>query len=212
MSHGSKKWIEAYDGKLKRSNDRTQKDYWRDLRWWEPMEGRRWKGRKKADFCPQCKHVSKATVKEEKETRAAHAAHAALRDEYEERFGALAEAWHLYRVGHWRSSKDGVTEYNLVPRPREPEPPHRWEWITAEARRRSIPPQWSYDTRSYLCYKCERKYEMKMRMWDTPSLGWKERYNWCVKQSRRDYRAYVRNKMQRQEYDDIDPRRHEWLD
>jgi len=209
MAHGSKKWIEAYDGKIKRSNDRTMKDYWRDLRWWEPMEGRRWRGRKKADFCPQCKHVSKEIVAREK---AARAAWEALRDEYDERFGALEEGWRMYRVGSWRCSKDGTTEYNLVPRPREPEPPNRWEWITAESRRRGISPSWYYDTRTYLCYKCERKYEMKQRMWRDNRLGWKTNYSSTVRQSRRDYRAYVRNKMQRQEYDDISPRRHEWLD
>jgi hypothetical protein len=65
--------------------------------------------------------------------------------------------------------------------------------------------------RTYLCYPCERKYEVKRTMWRNVP-GWKARYSFTVRQCRKDYRNYVRRMMQQERYDEIEPRRRDWLD
>jgi hypothetical protein len=199
VSHGKKKWIIAYDGKLKRSNDRTKKDYWKNLRDWRPMDGRRSWGRK-GDFCPQCKHISKEIVAQDD---AYHEAWRAIRSEFDTLYAEAERAWQRYRIGCF------------VPRPRVPEPPAFYKWM--EKQRKTIPPKWVYDDRSYLCFKCERKYEMQNRMWYEDLPGKKADRNWSVKWNRKKYRNEVRNLMQRAKYDeeyydDIGPYTHDWLD
>lgn len=217
MSHGKKKWIVAYDGKIKRSNDRTGKDYWKDLRRWEPMEGRRWvRKTRKDNFCPQCKHVGKEPVARD---IARSEAWASLRREYDEKFGEAERAWQKYRSAYWDWRRDGLGEYSSAPRPKVTEPPDRYTWLAEEFRRREFAPRWVYDTRTYLCFKCERKYEKQQEMWawHTAVPGKKARYNWSVKWNRNKYRNKVRNLMQRAKYDEeyydgIPPYTHDWLD
>lgn len=211
--HGKKKWIVAYDGKIKRSNDRTKKDYWKDLKDWHPMEGYRGRFNKGDEHCPQCKHVAKPIVAEHKVCADAWDL---LRDEYNAKYGEAEKAWEKYRRSYWHWVRDGVGYYSAL-RPRVPEPPERYRWLNEQHRLRNFPKRWDYDTRSYLCYKCERKYEMQNRMWYEDLPGKKARCNWSVKNNRKEYRHKVRNIMQRAKYDeeyydDIPPYTHDWLD
>lgn len=49
MAHGKKRWIETYDGRLKKSNDKTWSDKKSDLH--------RWKGWKRPYECPDCREI-----------------------------------------------------------------------------------------------------------------------------------------------------------
>lgn len=64
MAHGSKRWIVTYDGTLKRSNDRTNKDYYRDLKWWDSGSWGYYSRKRKKQHCPQCKYIRKLMHKD----------------------------------------------------------------------------------------------------------------------------------------------------
>jgi hypothetical protein len=49
MAHGKKRWIETYDGRLKKSNDKTWSDKKSDLH--------RWKGWERPYKCPDCREI-----------------------------------------------------------------------------------------------------------------------------------------------------------
>lgn len=215
MAHGKKKWITTYDGKVKRSNDRTKKDYYRDLKWWDEynnkyMIRRHW-NKKTENFCPQCKHVQKHIREIEAENEAIRDS---LREKYENKFGAhVIEEWDTYRrlTRRWWSSQ----EVDNIPKPKSPEPPSFFDW--AYNNEENVVPVFNnFDIRSYLCFKCENKYDAKREMWDNHP-GMKENYGWRVRQNYREYRAEVKNIMRRAKYDedyydDIPPYVHDWLD
>lgn len=185
MAHGSKKFIVRYDGRVKRSNDRTGLDYMGELKWWEPaVTMRRWSGRKLGVFCPQCRGVQK--VVEDFDWVAYDVAMATIRDEFLERYGALA--------GENR--------------------PSYWTFRCAHPKFVVAPP--ILDQRSYLCFRCEAKYDAKCRAerrayrpwtWDRHS-----RYTWVRRQEYRDYRNKVKAAMREERYEAIGPVRHGWLD
>lgn len=229
MSHGKKKWIEAYDGKLKRSNDRTKKDYYRDLKWWDDYRYYRWRKfesyrAKNNQFCPQCKHVQKPILAEE-------AAWKARNDELHAEYNKLYESalnewtqyghrwWQHYRTV-WYTDRAGIRRYkevlNIIP-PKTKEPPHFWDWLKKYHPNDTFSTRWNYDVRSYLCFKCENKYDKKHEMWDSAYPGKKRNYTWTRRQEYRNYRNEVRTVMQRAKYDeeyydDIPKYKRGWLD
>jgi hypothetical protein len=220
MSHGSKKWIRAFDGRIKRSNDRTKKDYYRGLRWWNEYDSDvrwgRYRSRKyEGEFCPQCKHVAKAFREEADANRAAHDA---LRARYDAQFGDVEKAWRTYDYAPKDMlvvGADGRHYYKRVMLPpRFPRPPHFYEWAREQDDNIG---NWYYDRRSYLCYKHEQWSDKKDEMWRSDYPGKKRHYKWMVKQEWQYYRAEVRNLMQQAKYDDdvyedIPKLRHGWLD
>jgi hypothetical protein len=196
MGHGKKKWIIAYDGKLKRSNDRTKKDYYRDLKNWEPMDNGRRYGRQKGEFCPQCKHVQKQIVDErEKYWEQVRQLH----NRYDEQYGAAYRQWSEYKSYCWKWKNAMDTDMNVVSYPTLPEPPSFYDWKRTQPDRELY--LWQYDTRSYLCYKCERKYEIQWshEFWE---VVYPRKHTWTRRQDYRDYRNDVKNMLNRAKYDD----------
>lgn len=213
MAHGDKKWITAYDGKLKRSNDRTKKDYYRNLKWWEPMDtGRRYWGRQKGQFCPQCKHVQKYLIDERDRYWEVQRL---LRARYDELFGDVLKQWNLYDLcgGDRWNAVERRWEFG-VKKPKVPRPDSYYIWYKTQPE--YIGYLWQYDTRSFLCWKCERKYEVK-----NSNEYWRSCYprhhTWTRRQEYRDYRSAVKQTMNRAKYDeelydDIPRHKKGWLD
>lgn len=201
MAHGKKKWITTYDGRIKRSNDRTKKDYYGDLRWWEPMYEGRWYRHKHKNgdarhFCPQCKHVGKEIAREDEEFWARQRA---LHDEYDALYGEAEKAWREYRIGRWEMIHDG-SRVNTARMPNVPEPPRYYEWLAEKKKERET--RWQYDIRSYLCYKCEAKYEKKWEMWTTHMPGQNENYAWIRKDQYRKFRSEGKNLIRKARYEE----------
>jgi hypothetical protein len=222
--HGSKKWIKTYDGRIKRSNDRTWKDWRSDLKVWTPMDAYRrsyYKDSKWADkrnFCPQCKHVQKPIIAEyehaQRLMREAEAAYAAVH-------GDAQSQWQTYRSKRWKAELacmkgDFAVPYPILPKVPEPPTFHKWRheegWYIPHFYQ-------SYNTRSYLCYKCEFKYETQRRMYDAGYPGRRENWRVGKRISRKYYRSEVKHVLRSaryvpefEGYDDILPRRKEWLD
>ncbi len=222
MSHGSKKWITAYDGKIKRSNDRTKKDYYRGLREWDDWQYGRWNrflGKsvfEKDDFCPQCKHVSKPIRAEEKQRSEYYAA---LKAEYETLYGDASRAWEKYHRDRRAFSYDRdhlgkihiKGNYPILPKGEEPPQYHQWLW-----KHENTQVFTQYNARSYMCYKHERMYEVK-----NCDKYWRETYGRSHTEMRRAeyryYRAEIKNLMQRAKYDEefydaIFDKKNGWLD
>jgi hypothetical protein len=200
MAHGKKRWIETYDGRIKRSNDLTWKDWRSDLKYWQPMEtGRRYFSRRSRvntrkgieNFCPQCKHVQKEIVRQRDEN---YAAWDALHAEHSAKYSAAEHEWERYnREKYWWGVYVADPKAKFVTFPREPKvkvPPSIFEWMRQEGIDR--PMQWTYDQRSFLCYKCEFKYETDWNQKYYLTPGCKENYTWLRKRHRTKYRAQVK--------------------
>jgi hypothetical protein len=215
--HGSKRWILTYDGRIKKSNDRTWKDKHSDLKDWSPMYGNRaWRGVTKDNFCPQCKHVSKP-IREQQDAIKAH--WQGLRKQYEAKHGVAEKLWREYDQNYFltrRKLLDGKMEAVFPIPPSIPRPPEYHKW--SRKRAKDSPKQWSYDTRSYLCYKCEYKYETQNIMWDGPYPGRNKTYQWMRKNEYNKFRHKGKHMMQKAKYnEDLYDRiankyKHGWLD
>jgi hypothetical protein len=223
--HGSKRWIVTYDGRIKKSNDRTKKDYYADLKEWEPMEQSRMPYNRQRDkdyrirknFCPQCKHVQKDIVRQRDENRIAWDA---LRAEYNAKYKEYEKLWSEYNRKRWeyfeaiRKGNHAGAYYPLEPT--VPHPPSFSEWQRKEGKH--VPAFWHYDTRCYLCYKCEYKYEKQREMWRSWMPGHNDRYQWARKAQYNRYRHKVKSTLQKAKYDekyfDNIPSKyiHGWLD
>lgn len=186
MSHGSKKWIKDYRGKIKRSNNRTKIDYYAGLKCWDVWYTRSYLYGNKVqtkDFCPQCKHVQKAILNDMERYRAAEkkvrAEWLAL---YGDRYWVEIGGKHVYFYIFFRDHKDYPG------------------------------PLWHYDFRSYLCYKHERMYEQERQMWRKHVNGEKSHYGDVARDNYRSYRAKMKQAMRDERYDDLRPYKHDWLD
>lgn len=188
MAHGSKRWIVCYDGSIKRSSDRTRKDYFRDLKWRENSPWRVRSGTwKRKEFCPQCKYVAKQVI-----------THDAL---YKARQAIVRAEWvKLY----------GDRYYIPVGK--------TWLYFSDYFRRHPLYPGdlWVYDWRNYVCWKCERRMEIQDGMWRQMPGKWAD-VSFIKKDQRRNYRNRVKGIMQRAKYndelyEDIPIRKHDWLD
>lgn len=222
MAHGKKRWIIAYDGKIKKSNDRTKKDYYRDLRWWEPHQSL-WKvwGRRDpaGEFCPQCKHFFKA-VKAHNDYY--EAVSNQIRDEYVasiqdkiEKYEVKLAKWNKYAVS-WRESWG--REWHWETRPKDPREDYAALGDYRRKNEHRMPPKPIRDEETFLCPKHRRKFDKKAEMWYRNHVnGCKDRYGWSVRQNYRDYRSEMKNIMRRAKYDesyydDLAPYKHNWLD
>jgi hypothetical protein len=184
VAHNSKKWMVAYDGRIKRSRNRTKDDWYRDLKWWTPMDYKWSKGA--PTFCPQCKHVQKYEPDQTHIDRAWKEA----RDEYFRLYGPDSGYGFNKVTGEWKGA------------------PVYWKWMKSK----NIPLRWDFAPDTFLCFKCERKSRIKdNRYYDHPH-GEKTRYQYTRKQQYRDYRNDVKHKMRNEQYDDIGPYRKGWLD
>jgi hypothetical protein len=206
VSHGKKKWIVAFDGKVKRSNDRTKKDYYRGLKYWSAY-GQGWR-RAQPEFCPQCKHNYKPIK--------------AHNDAY---WGAWKELRAEWDAGYEKR----LSEYNVAirrwwkwgvgnePAPVHPDNDYKSFHKYTEENRYRIPAQPIRDEEAWLCPKHRRYHDAEREMWRYPYPGCKENYKWTRKQQYRDYRNDIRILMQKAKYDeeyyeDIFPYVHGWLD
>jgi hypothetical protein len=227
MAHGSKKWIVDATGRLKKSKDRTKKDYYREIEMWDEWYNPHgWWSRllqdfvktDKSQFCPQCKHVQKPIVAEDK---ARMLENERLHDEYNRIHGDAARQWQEYRSNVWKwvdvDYKNRIHWKTLAPvrKPTVEEPPRYYKWI----REQDHASCWIYARRSYFCFKHERWYDIKQELWDIPMPGKKARYGGRVKDCRRQFRKNWKNEMQRAKYvadfegyDNISPYRREWID
>lgn len=200
MAHGSKKWIVAYDGKVKRSNDRTKKDFYRDLFDWEPIGGFRNMKSRHSHFCPQCKHNYKwvkaynDAFREEQRR---------IEREWEEYIAEEVKAWKR----RWIRFVSGVSE-DVGPDPR-----HDWKrrWKFRRARQTLIGP--IYDEETYLCPKCRTKWEHKEDTWRRPDMpGRKKHYTWVRRHEYQKHRAKVKQALRDERYEDIFRGKRGWLD
>lgn len=193
MSHGSKKWIEAYDGKIIRSTDRTHKDYWRDLPRWSPETNVRYGRRRHKKFCPQCREAAKPVLAMIEENRK-HERN--LRQEWETKFGEAHRQWFKWESQRFFTNPDGSYKYH-IPMPRMPRPLEYWAWVQKQPKGS---PRWHFDSKSFLCPKHRTMEEQQDRMWwsprpgNNPSRGWR-------KYQYRQYNASVKNKMRNEQYD-----------
>jgi hypothetical protein len=128
--HGSKRWIMTYDGRIKKSNDRTWKDKFSDLKDWTPMYGKRaWRGINKDNFCPQCKHVSKP-IREQQD--AIKAQWKEIHAKYDAQHGVAHKIWDTYRREHYWAKHDlekGILTTQFPIYPTVPEPPKYSKWV-----------------------------------------------------------------------------------
>jgi hypothetical protein len=227
MAHGSKKWIRTFDGRIKRSNDRTKKDKYGGLKYWKEMDnGGHWNRRygfydvtvEPRNFCPQCKHVQKPILKEEDDNRTWRKE---LEAEYYRTYGDTLREWEEYKKQRditW-TDHEGHIHYKDVPKPLAPEPPNFYKWKLS---RGSGMWGWQYNTRSYLCYKHERWYNIKWSdEYMTDTYGRFHIGRKSITHARRAeykmYRTKTKNLMQRAKYDesyydDIVPKKRGWLD
>jgi hypothetical protein len=199
MSHGSKKWIKDYSGRIKRSRNRTKIDYYAGLKAWEIPYYRSYlygTVQTNEDFCPQCKHVQKAILNDMEGYLAAKK--------------RAQEDWkRLYGDAHY--------VINGAKNPKNPWRTHMYFYDFFRKQTYYPGDLWNYDIRNYLCYKHERMYEQEQVMWRMPYNGRKARYGYTVREGSRHYRHKVKNIMDRAKYDeelydDITPYKHEWLD
>jgi hypothetical protein len=216
MAHGDKKWIVAYDGKLKRSNNRTKLDYSRDLKWWHENDSlekptdkrkvklRRWQSLQK--YCPQCQHVKKPIRDEVRERTARYeqikADYIRLHAEPQGEF-----LWH--KPYGWDGFKYDYVYIDTATGTIVKEQKTKVNSVFFSDFQKTHPlydgtrRPWQYDTRSYLCYKCERKYEVKQDvMYTRRNHGDKAHYQWSIRQDYREYRTEVKQIMRRARHDD----------
>jgi hypothetical protein len=218
MAHNSKKWITTYDGRLKRSNNRTKLDYYGELKWWDSyLEARKVYGRKNRNyktrsFCPQCKHNFKP-IKAHNDLY-----YGVLAEIKAEWLVLLADKIKKYEkdLKRWQES-DFLRVHALCPR----NPEYDWESRNAYEKTQAhrIPGLPIIDEETWLCPKCRNKHDTKNAMWSDNMPGRRENWTWGKRKSRRYYRAEVKNIMQKAKYtddfegyDEILPRRKEWLD
>lgn len=188
MAHGSKRWLVCYDGSIKRSSDRTSKDYYRDLYW---RENNPWKVRsgtwKRKEFCPQCKYVAKQVITHDKL--------------FQNRQDIVRQEWvKKYGEAYWiRQGTEYVYFYKYF-------------------RSHPLYPGnlWVYDWRNYVCWKCERRMELQDKLWRQWPGKWRNSGN-MKRLERNRYRNQVRIVMQRSryvedEYENIPNRKNAWLD
>lgn len=216
MAHGSKKWITRYDGKVKRSNNRTKSDYYGELKWWEesPYHFRyvwRYEKERAATFCPQCKHVRKHIEAETAERRIIDDR---IRREYITKYGNITEVNRRKPYQWWNESEEAYIErtgydptrvYFDTFRNNHPD----YEYVIG----------WHHHWRSYLCFKCERKMELKDAMWSNDMHGKKANYQYAIRRNYQEYRSEVKTIMNKaRQYEDFDeyekiPRhRRNWYD
>ena len=205
MAHGSKKWIVDATGHLRKSHDRTKKDYYARVDHWDEYASARWNryyGKvlpAGGDFCPQCKGIQKEYVEEHHNSTTMHHV---LQAAYEKEYGFQPYSW-----------LEIVDSASALP---------YWKWCRErgeEIDTNGISFRWSYHWRNTLCYKHERWEEARRDKWSTPFPGNRANYRWWVKNCRRVYRNKVRNVMQQahyihdyEGYDDIPQYRRPWLD
>lgn len=197
MAHGSKRWIVRYDGRVKKSNDRTKKDYYGDLKWWDEYHHRygNYSAKPKSN-CPQCRHVEKDVLRLEEENRFEKQE---LMEQYEHIYGEANKLWNDFhhKSGRWW---DEVKNTTLCRPPTVTRPPYWYEWVKTMEQVRPI--FWTFDARNFLCWKHERKYEMKEEMWYMHMHGEKSRYQYMARQENVYYRNEVKNLMQKAKYDE----------
>jgi hypothetical protein len=221
MSHGKKKFIEAYDGRIKRSNDRTKKDYYRDLKWWEPWEDGKlnsWKMNSTREFCPQCKHNYKP-IKAHNEAywtivrqlRAEwEAMHAKEIVEYNRDMRVWRERMQKAKMA---GNKPEVSWLYVI----QPHHPERSYWKYYEANKHRIPAKPIRAEEAWLCPKHRHKNDKKDEMWSTPYPGRKRGYAYTRKQDWKGYKNEVKSIMQKAKYnedyyDAIPKYKRGWLD
>lgn len=187
MAHGSKKWITDHTGKIKRSNNRTKLDWKGDMKWWDCFRPR-WKS-KKYKKCPQCAHVAKSVQHGRSDWQEQHDK---IWTEWVKRSGSTATWYSLY------NPRTGEHTIN--------------QWYKFYETHPNYPgAKWLNNWRSYVCWKCERKEELKESLWRKSMHG--NRANFPVKAQRREARALNKNLMRQERYDEFVPyNRRPWLD
>lgn len=195
--HGKKKWIVAYDGRIKRSNNRTKIDYLREIPFEKDSRISRWTKDKDREnkFCPQCRYVRKQNDRDW--------------ERYDRQMNVLRERF----MKTFNTSDTGAVLLRL--RGGEVRWLYFYKW--AQEQPDYPAPAWLNDWRNYVCFKCERKQAIREEKWYHRSLGIKKNYNYSVKSERRQYRNEVRHIMQNAKYvedlyDDIPVYKRNWLD
>jgi hypothetical protein len=214
MAHGSKRWIVTFDGHLKKSNDRTKKDYYRNLSKWQPLTPLRrvygWKFGGKGDFCPQCKHNVKPILAH---NDAYDAAVEKLKNEFEKKLQPEIEAFER-KFAKWMAMEDYRWGMDM---PRNPADDYSRFWKFKAQNEHRLPPKPMWDVETYLCPKHRRCSDVKDSMWSANLPGRKAHYQDMVRQDYRDYRNEVKKVMRNAKYDedgydDIPRYRRGWLD
>lgn len=183
MSHGKKKWITDYRGRLKRSRNRTKFDRVSGAIHGKPESRRlyyRWSREKPK--CPQCRYVWKQF---DHDVESWLAMREAVYAEFHQKYGDRS----------WVRLADGKTLY-------------LFDYFRQHPK---YFPLWSYDSYTFLCFKCEQREKAVDDHWTGHPHGTKRAQNWFNKNQRRKYRAKVKNLMRQERYDDITPYTHDWF-
>jgi hypothetical protein len=184
MAHGSKKWIRDYSGRLKRSTDRTRKDWKGDLHDWEYNHTAQY-GLNNGVPCPQCKGIGKDIRN-----------HRKLIEKIRNEEGSPRQ--HEAYEDFLRGEKTWAKNYNWFDG-RYFDYSGFWKAFWEE---KKIDIYWSryVDIETMLCHKCRFKHETERAMWRNwtghGSPGW---YGRMLNQQ---YRAKVKNKMARAKFDE----------
>lgn len=210
MAHGSKKWIVAYDGQIKKSRHRTKDDWYRDLKWWAPMQDtahHRYGRGKDSTFCPQCKHVMKAIPDES----ATDVAWAKLKADYDALYGPLDKARIVTLMEDPLSPRwhDAMRVLRKGPKYIA-----YWEYVEKVGK---PPAKWVYHWNTFLCSKCKRKLQIQDRKWHEPYHGRKANYQDMRRAEYNYYRQHTKSVMRRGKYDEdvyetLLPHKKGWLD
>jgi hypothetical protein len=206
MAHGDKKWIVDFSGKLKKSNDRTKKDYYGELKWWKS-----WKRESnKENFCPQCKHFAKPIQEEQDRIRKINRS---IHDAFKKQYPKYADYDVVMRLSDFETWGDYFIERNKrnVARTKDFEKFQRDYPIKREE-------PWNYDSRSYLCDKHRNWDDQQHSMWQEMYPHWHKIQGWRKRDDWRKYRAKVKQAMKDAKdadfdaYDDIPAYKKNWLD
>jgi hypothetical protein len=193
MAHGSKKWIRTYDGRIKRSTDRTHKDKLGDIRNFD-YDYQNQYGIRHGSPCPQCKAVRK-DIREHKK----------LMDRLRKNEGY--PRYHEAYAEHSKNPKkspynrcstwfDGF-EHNYF------DSSLFWKMFWEE---KGIE-VWTgrMPIEGMLCHTCRRQYDIQRGFWhDRRNRMWGENHKkgWQGTMINQEYRAEVKGIMRKARYDD----------
>lgn len=187
MAHGSKKWIRDYSGRIKRSTDRTYKDWKGDLHNWDYDYSEQYGKLRDGSPCPQCKGIRKDIRQHRKLVKKLRQEEGVPR--YRKDYAAWKrgdDTWN--RVLSFSSPTFRYFNYN--------------GWWNAFWEEKGVFP---LDTsqvhiRAMLCHKCLFKYDTEKALW----LNWTYRGSpgWYGRMLNQKYRAEVKNTLARAKYDE----------
>jgi hypothetical protein len=187
MAHGSKKWIRDYSGRIKRSTDRTRKDWKGDLHDWDYDHINQYGKLADGSPCPQCKGIGKDIRQHRKLIEKLRKNEG--RPRYNEAYAAWERGDNTWNKT-WNFSSSTSRYFD-----------HYGWWNAFWDEKKIYPVQFNQiDIKTMLCHKCRFKYETERGLWK----NWTKHGSpgWYGRQLNQQYRAEVKNVMARAKFDE----------